>query len=269
MNQNDKDIVSPDLYSRDYFLSDNEGFNEWRAGLENNMHPKFKLALKYGLPLAGNTVLDIGCGRGEFIYYCAKRGAKVLGIDYSKAAIDIAKETIGKLPDNLRSLASADVGDPVDYKFPDRYDIVYMIEVVEHMHDWQLKEAFEKIEIILKPGGRLIITTPNFYYERVLSPMKRIIDIPINLIKWPIRIIKGKYKNSGVLMSLKKVFRIIPDRGELNRKMHVNIMTPGKLKKMLKNFKTSVICEDHSTNILSFIMRRWWGRDIVVIAKAK
>ena len=261
--------VDPSLYSKDYFLSDNEGFNEWRAGLENNMHPKFKLALKYTPPLAGSTVLDIGCGRGELIYYCAKHGAKALGIDYSKPAINIARETIGKLPDNLRSFAFADIGDPANYRFPDKYDVVYMIEVVEHMHDWQLKETFKKIETILKPGGRLIITTPNFYYERVLSPIKRIIDIPVNLIKWPMRIIKGKYKNSGVLAGLKKVFRIMPDRGGLNRKMHVNIMTPRKLKKMLTNFKVSVICEDRSANILSLLTRRWWGRDIIAVAKAK
>ena len=269
MSQSDAKIVSPDLYSRDYFLSDNEGFSEWGAGLENNMHPKFKLALKYAAPLTGDIVLDIGCGRGELIYYCAKRGAKALGIDYSSSAISIAKETIARLPDNLKAAASADVGDPAGYAFPDKYDIVYMIEVVEHMHDWQLKEAFKKIETIVKPGGRLIITTPNFYYERVLSPIKRIVDIPLNLIKWPIRIIKGKYKDSGAMKGLKKIFRIMPDRGELNRKMHVNIMTPGKLKKMLTDFKASVICEDHSVNILSLITRRWWGRDIIVVAEVK
>lgn len=261
--------VDPSLYSREYFLGDNEGFREWGAGLENAMHPKFKLAFKHAMPSAGDTVLDIGCGRGELIYYCAKRGAKVLGLDYSKAAIEIARETIGRLPGDLRNLASADIGDPVTYRFPDTYDIIYMIEVVEHMHDWQLKATFKKMEAILKPGGRIIITTPNFFYERVLSPLKRVIDIPVNLIKWPARILRGKYKNSGALAGLKKAFRILPDRGELNRQMHVNIMTPSKLRKLLQNFNASVVCEDRSANILSLLTRTWWGRDIIVVARGR
>ena len=262
----EKGIVEPGLYSRDYFLSDNDGFREYFAGLDNNIHPKFQLALRYGNPSKGDRVLDIGCGRGELIYYCAKRGAKALGIDYSKDAIDIAKETIKMLPEDLRRLAGAEVGDPVTYDFKEEYDVVFMIEIAEHMYDWQLKEAFRKINRILKPGGRLVIATPNYYYERYLSPLKQIINIPFGLIKWPLRILKGKYKQSSPIAGLKKVFRIRLDRGELNRKMHVNITTPGKLKKMLSDFEVMVKCEDNSANIASLITRRWCGREIVVVA---
>lgn len=259
-------IVDPKLYSRDYFLNDNEGFREYFSGLDSNIHPKFQLALKYGNPSKGDRVLDIGCGRGELIYYCVKRGANVLGIDYSRDAVDIAKETIGRLPENLRQLAAAEVGDPVTYDFKERYDIVFMVEVAEHMYDWQLKEIFQKVQGILKPEGRLIITTPNYYYENYLSPLKRIVNIVPNLIKWPMRILKGKYKESGPMAGLKKAFRIKVDRGELNRSMHVNITTPGKLKKMLSDFDVQVKCEDHSKNIISLAAQKWCGRDVVVIA---
>lgn len=264
-----KKIVDPKLYSRDYFLSDNEGFKEYYAGLDSSVHPKFQLALKYGTPSKGNNILDLGCGRGELIYYCAKHGAKVLGIDYSRDAVDIAKETIKKLPKDLQSLATAEVGDPVTYNFKGRYDIVFMIEVAEHMYEWQLKETFQKIQKILNPKGRLIITTPNSYYENYLSPLKRIINIIPNLIKWPIRILKGKYRGSSPVTGLKKAFRIKVDRGELNRQMHVNITTPAKLKKMLSDFDVRVKCEDHSKNIVSLITQKWCGRSLVVIATKK
>lgn len=259
-------IVDPGLYSRDYFLSDNEGFKEYLAGLDTNMHPKFQSALKYGNPSKGDVVLDLGCGRGELLYYCAKRGARVLGIDYSKDAVDIANETIKRLPEDLRHLARAEVGDPVTYDFKEQYDLIFMIETAEHMYDWQLKEAFRKAHMILKQGGRLVIATPNYYYEKYLSPLKRIINIPLNLIKWPFRILKGKYKTGGPLGGLKKVFRIKADRGELNRKMHVNITTPATLRKLLSDFEAVIRCEDESKNIISLLSRKWCGREIIVVA---
>jgi len=265
-----KSIVDPGLYSKEYFLSDNDGFKEYSDGLDDHIHPKFKLALKYGEPKSGNAILDLGCGRGELVYYCAKRGAKAFGIDYSKDGIDIARGTVQRLPENLRHLAGVDVGDIVAYPFKDKYDIVFMIEVAEHMHNWQLEKAFSRIWEILADDGKLIIATPNHYYEKYLSPVKRIINIPLNLAKWPIRALKGKYKKSGALSGLKKAFRIWPDRGELNRMMHVNVSTPWKLKNMLsESFDVKVVCEDHSKNILSLLTRKWCGRDVVLIATKK
>ena len=40
------------------------------------------------------SVLDVGCGTGLFSFLAAKKGGKVLGIDYSKEAISIAKKNI-------------------------------------------------------------------------------------------------------------------------------------------------------------------------------
>ena len=69
-------IVEPEIYSKEYFLSDNEGFKEYLAGLDSNMHPKFKLALKYGCPAKGETVLDLGflrCFFGELVIVCTSK----------------------------------------------------------------------------------------------------------------------------------------------------------------------------------------------------
>lgn len=265
----EKTIVDPALYSKEYFLTDNEGFDEWKKGLDGNIHDKFKKALKYANPKRDDTILDLGCGRGELLYYCAKRGAKVLGIDYSADGAALAKEAILRLPPGLRGLARAEVGDITTFDFKDKYDIVFMVEVAEHMYDRQLKEAFKKIHSILKDNGRLIIMTPNYYYEKFLSPLKRAANIPLNLIKWPLRVIKGKYKNCGAWTGFKKIFRIVPDRGELNKKMHVNITTPGALRKLLMGFDVRIECVDPSVNPISLIAKKWCGREIVVIAKKR
>ncbi|MDD2954652.1 MAG: class I SAM-dependent methyltransferase, partial [Parabacteroides sp.] len=183
--------------------------------------------------------------------------------------IEIASETINRLPQALQSSAKAILGDIGTYDPHEKYDIVFMIEIAEHMHDWQLKEGFEKINKILSPEGRLIIMTPNYYYEKILSPLKRILNIPGNLIKWPLRVIRGKYKPASFLELAGKIFRVGTDRGELNKKMHVNITTRGTLKKLLSGFDVKIWCEDHSKNLLSLLTGRWWGREIILIASKK
>ncbi len=264
-----KKTVDPALYSEKYFLTDNEGCLEYQKGLDDNIHPKFQKALKIAAPSYKDTVLDLGCGRGELIYYCAKKGAKALGIDYSPDAVKIAKRTIGMLPDELRTRANAEVGDVAFYDFREKFTIVFMIEIVEHVYDWQLVEAFKRVRDILADDGRLIIVTPNYYYEKYLLPLKRFVNIPFNLLKWPIRILKGKYKPKNANEALRKIFKVKVDRGELNKMMHVNISTPSKLKKMLSGFDVDVHCEDHSKNIFSLLTQKWCGRDIVIVAKPR
>ena len=250
-------IVSPDLYSTEYYLSDNEGWEEYRNGLSQNIHPKFVKALAIADPKKGQNILDIGCGRGELLYYCVARGAKALWIDYSAAAIEFATRTIKKLPKEKQRLAEARVGDIGTYNFQDKYDTIFMIEIAEHMHDWQLTEAFRKIKDMLKPGGRLIIMTPNYYYEKYLSPIKGVMNVPLNIAKWPFRALRGKFK---------PIFRIRIDRGELNRKVHVNISTVARLKRLLVGFQVKIRCEDHSKNFVSLLTAGWWGREIIAIA---
>lgn len=266
MNLIENKEVDPGLYDKAYFLTDNEGWREYESGLDGNIHPKFKRALEIAGDIKGKNILDIGCGRGEMIYYCVKRGARVLGMDYSEAAIEIARTTINKLLSELRTSAKAEVGDIVKYDFTEKYDIVFMIEIAEHMYDWQLKAGLEKIRNILNPGGRLIIMTPNYLYEKILSPLKRIINIPLNLIKWPVRVLRGKYRPKSFKELSGKMLKVVVDRGELNKKMHVNVTTPKNIKDSLAGFEVKIWCEDHSKNILSLLTGKWWGREIVAVA---
>lgn len=262
-------IVDPGLYTTDYFLTDNDGWREWEKGLDSNLHPKFKRALELAGPVAGKSVLDIGCGRGELIYYCVKNGASALGIDYSQAAIDIAAQTLQRLPLTLQQKIRVVVGNAESYHFTERYDVVFMIEVAEHVYDWQFRKTIDRIRSILNPGGRLIIMTPNYLYEKWFSPIKRITNIPSNLIKWPLRVIRGKYRARSPRDLFGRIFKVKVDRGELNRKMHVNVTTRAKLRSYLQDFDAIIYCTDHSKNLLSLIAMEWLGRDIEVIAIKK
>jgi len=107
----------------------------------------------------GADVLDIGCGNGVLSLYCAKHGGQVLGIDISDKAAEasqIAAKNLG-----LSKLASFKASPLEDLRDTQAYDLVVLSEVIEHIPDDAA--AMAKIARILKPGGKVYITTPTSY----------------------------------------------------------------------------------------------------------
>jgi ubiquinone/menaquinone biosynthesis C-methylase UbiE len=68
--------------------------NVWRGVVRRRLD----LTLEALAPLEGKSVLDVGCGSGRFCLAYAQHGAaKVLGIDFAPAMIDLAKEYARRL----------------------------------------------------------------------------------------------------------------------------------------------------------------------------
>jgi 2-polyprenyl-3-methyl-5-hydroxy-6-metoxy-1,4-benzoquinol methylase len=267
---NEQKAVDSRIYDTNYYIYDNEGCHEYRLGLDNNIHPKFKQALDIAQPKEGDSILDVGCGRGELLYYCAKRGANGLGLDYSRAAIDIAQLTIRMLPAELQHLVKADVGDVAQYDLSQKYDIIFMLEVFEHMNDSQLSQTFNKFNQILKDNGKIIVTTPNYYYEKYLQPIKMFLDVPFRFLKWFFRVLRGKYKPKNLSEFLGNALKIkVVGRAEKGKEMHVNVSTRSKIGSVLKDFDVKIWCEDPSLSPISLLTKRWWGRQIIAVAYKK
>ena len=121
----------------------------------------------------GKKVLEIGCGTGTFAYAVARRGAKILAVDYIKEAIIEAKETY-RHP-NLEYK----VGDTK--KIPGKFDIVVSLGTLEHLDDPLV--VLKKFKQHLKPGGKIITTCPNWTNPRgyVLQTLLHLFDAPITL----------------------------------------------------------------------------------------
>ena len=106
-------------------------------------------------------ILDVGCGSGLNSIVIASKGHRVRGVDISEKAIQ-----------QYRSHGfDGEVGDlETGLKFPDAcFDLVFCSEVIEHMTSPNLLVA--EIARVLKPGGQLILSTPNsaFWLYRLLG----------------------------------------------------------------------------------------------------
>ena len=105
---------------------------------------------------AYGSLLDLGCGDGRFLREVSirKPDAELLGVDYSKRAIAMAKS----LNPNL-SYQAADV--LIDNLEGRRFDVVTLIEVIEHIPPEYLEAFISKAVSFIRPGGRLVLTVPH------------------------------------------------------------------------------------------------------------
>lgn len=142
-----------------------------RYGITN----PYVLALDLLIPKKGELILDIGCGRGEIVRECIKKGASAVGIDHSREAVRIAKNSGLK----LIAMASADYL-PLRHEF---FDKVCMMEVIEHLTDPQLNTCLKEAKRVLKRGGYIVITTPNAW-NKVLYILAIICNKVGMKIKW-------------------------------------------------------------------------------------
>ncbi len=104
--------------------------------------------------LEGKDVLDVGCAAGSITKNIAQKGFKVHGIDVLETSIEIAKE-FNSVPN-----ASYEVRDLLKEPFPENsFDCITFLETIEHVESPSLYlRAFHRI---LRPGGYVILSTPN------------------------------------------------------------------------------------------------------------
>jgi len=266
-----KFFVDAKLYNRDYYLTDCDGYEDYTKGRLNLK--RHQRVINFAELSGSEKILDVGCGRGELSYQCALRGCKVVAIDYSEDAIILTKETVSKLPNKLQENIDVKLMDVVNINLKDKFDVIFMVDLVEHLYDWQLEILFNKTKDLLKTNGRMIIQTPNLNYERFLFPLKRIISLPATFIKQFLRVLRGKRREKTWKEWFKKTFRIFLSKeratGAISLR-HVNTQAPKQLYKLLhNNFNTKIFCVDHSKNPISLVFKKWWGREIVVIATLK
>jgi 2-polyprenyl-3-methyl-5-hydroxy-6-metoxy-1,4-benzoquinol methylase len=122
----------------------------------NKRKPLLDYIIKNYFPINRNVkILDIGCGYGALLYFAQKLGYKnSFGFDISVSQVKISK----KLKINNIILSSFE-----NYfkNKKNKYDLIVMLDVIEHLEKKKIKLYLEKIKKFLTTNGRIIIHTNN------------------------------------------------------------------------------------------------------------
>jgi SAM-dependent methyltransferase len=128
------------------------------------------LWLRERLPATNNgeKLIDIGCGSGAFTIGAARRGYDALGLSWDARNQGVAKKRATICKVNNANFEVLDVRELDGSKeFLCQYDVAICLENIEHLiNDSKL---FFDISNCLKPGGRLLLTTPNMHYLSMTS----------------------------------------------------------------------------------------------------
>jgi SAM-dependent methyltransferase len=123
------------------------------------------------LPITpGERVLDLGCGFGRHAFEAFRRGADVVAVDRSADEVAEVTKMFGAMvaageaaPSQLARAVRADL---TALPFPDgAFDTVIASEVLEHIPNDA--DAIAEIARVVRPGGRVAVTVPRWWPERV------------------------------------------------------------------------------------------------------
>ena len=130
------------------------------AGPSRPLHELNPLRLRYierAAALSGARVLDVGCGGGILSEAMANRGADVLGIDLSKAVLEVAElhALEGKVQIRYEVIAVEELAAAQ----PSEFDLVTCMEMLEHVPD--PSAILGALARLVRPGGDVIVSTLN------------------------------------------------------------------------------------------------------------
>lgn len=103
---------------------------------------------------ADALICDYGCGAGFLLEHILK-SHRAAGYDFTPQNIEATRARIGHMPNLIDVCLVGDVS-----QTESQFDVLYVVETVEHILPADLGTFFFTINKLLKPGGRIIVTTP-------------------------------------------------------------------------------------------------------------
>lgn len=119
---------------------------------ENYWFRRHEVVYHFVTTLVGGPTLDAGCGEGYGAAQLARCAERVVGLDYDPATIAHAARTYRDaffIRANLVALPIA----------AETIDTVTSLQVIEHL--WNANQFLAECRRVLRPGGRLLLSTPN------------------------------------------------------------------------------------------------------------
>jgi 2-polyprenyl-3-methyl-5-hydroxy-6-metoxy-1,4-benzoquinol methylase len=154
-------------YTKKYYLSNCGGYEAFKrsfgAKLEDN---RLDVVARLCALAPSGRALDLGCGRGELSLELARLGFKVTAIDYSKDAVEIAREAISRNP-KCSSAISLECNDVNRVELQGAYNVAVAADLIEHMLPTELDQLYQRLAEHLAHDGLFVVHTyPNLWYYK-------------------------------------------------------------------------------------------------------
>jgi 2-polyprenyl-3-methyl-5-hydroxy-6-metoxy-1,4-benzoquinol methylase len=105
---------------------------------------------------SGSSILDYGCGTGFLIKHFLNKGFETYGADTSSQSVETVNNKYKGEP-NFKGAYLVENLLKLDRKF----DVIFVIEVIEHLTDEFLVPLIENVKKLGNPGCKITFTTPN------------------------------------------------------------------------------------------------------------
>ena len=164
----------PGFYER---FSYDVGIRDWR--LANPRHVQLRLLTRQALTgaSAGRRILDVGCGTGVMTA-CLRRYGAVTAVDYSEAALALARRF---LPD-VRFIA----GSLAEAALPSAsFDVITLFDVTEHIPQAERQSFLDELGRLATSGAVLLLSTPHPHLSEWMREerpdLMQVVDEPVPL----------------------------------------------------------------------------------------
>ena len=152
------------------------------------LEPGHKYFLEDPLAKKSGTLLDIGCGTGNFLKAARDAGYEVTGTELDRNAARFAKEKLG-----LKNLLPVTVSEFAVQHPSERFDVVTFFEVLEHQA--APLDFLRSVKKCLKPGGQIALSVPN--RDRWMTGLD-VLDYPPNhFTRWNAGVLKNVLSAEG------------------------------------------------------------------------
>ena len=209
---------------------------------------KYNLVKKY---TGSGTLLDYGCGTGEFLHYCKSNGFSVTGVEPNDKA-----RTFGIEQNKITVNANLDMVVPP----PGGFKCITLWHVLEHIH--ALNETIEKLNSLLGNHGVLIIAVPNCASPDAVKYQNfwAAYDVPRHLYHFTagtINLLAAKHRFSVEKIVPQKLDAYYVSMLSEKYKNNKNNLVKAFLTGFLSNIHAAMSKSGYSSQI--FIMRRKMG----------
>lgn len=138
----------------------------WRLEIETDK----RLMAELVASLEPERVLELGCASGAVLQCLSEAGISADGVEISEAAIEAAFPAVRGRIHRVNA---------TEFELPSTYDVIFGLDIFEHLNPNRLGECLKRVEAHLAPGGFVFANIPAFGADPIFGEM-----FPVYIDDW-------------------------------------------------------------------------------------